>query len=184
MQLINERDDLAVSPLNLIEHSLQPLLKFAAVLRTSDHGAQIKADQCLTLERFRHVTSHDTASKPLHDGGLTHTGFTDQNRVVLRAARQHLNHTTNLAVTADHRVNLSFSSPRRAVRGVFFQSLELALRVLRSHLLVPAHRRERCLNSVIRRAALLQKLSCFLRTTCDPCQQNLGGNEFITEFTC
>ena len=39
VQLVDEGDDLALGGLNLIEHGLEALLEFAAVLRAGDHGA-------------------------------------------------------------------------------------------------------------------------------------------------
>ena len=42
VQLVDERDDLAVLVLDLLEDGLQPLLELAAVLGAGDHAAEIE----------------------------------------------------------------------------------------------------------------------------------------------
>ena len=59
VQLVDERDDLPVGLLDLVQHRLQPLLELAAELRAGDHGAQIKRDQGLALQRLGHVARDD-----------------------------------------------------------------------------------------------------------------------------
>ncbi len=55
MQLVDERDDLAVGVVDLLEHRLQPLLELAAVLRARDESGEIQRHQLLALERVGHV---------------------------------------------------------------------------------------------------------------------------------
>ena len=61
VQLIDEGDDLALGGFNLIEHGLEALLEFTAVLSTGDHGSKIQADEGLALKGLGDVASHDTA---------------------------------------------------------------------------------------------------------------------------
>ena len=120
MQLIDEGDDLALGGLNLIEHGLEAFLEFAAVLRAGDHGAQIQADEGLSLEGLGDVASHDAAGQALHDGGFAHAGFANEHWVILRAAAKHLDHAADFLITADDRVDLALAGARGEVRGVLF----------------------------------------------------------------
>ena len=47
VQLVDERDDLPVGVLDLVEHGLEPLLELAAVLRAGDHRAEVERDDRL-----------------------------------------------------------------------------------------------------------------------------------------
>ena len=61
--------------------------------------------------------------EPLDDGGLSHAGLTDENRVVLRTPLQYLYRAADLVVAAYDRVELAFLGPRREVDGVLLKGL-------------------------------------------------------------
>ena len=61
--------------------------------------------------------------KSLHDGGLTGTRFTYQNRVVLRTTAQDLQYPTDFLVTANHRVKLPGTGSLNQVDGILVQRL-------------------------------------------------------------
>src|SRR5699024_11099632 len=183
VQLIDEGDDLTVGALDLIEDSLEALLEFTAVFRTGDHGAEIQADEGLALEGFRNVTCDDAAGQALHDRGLTHTGFTDEDRVVLGAAAEHLDYTTDLLVTADHQVDLALAGEFGQVGRVLLQGLELPLRVLGGDLLGTTDGLEGRLDRVIGCSPAREQVGGIRLAACDAREENLGGDILITEFT-
>src|SRR5699024_11158916 len=90
---------------------LETLLEFATVLGARHHRLQVQADQALAQERLRYVPGHDALCEPLHDRGLTDTGFTDDYRAVLAAAAQDLDDPTDLPVPADDRIDLALAGP-------------------------------------------------------------------------
>ena len=53
VQLVDERDDLALAVGDLLQHGLEPLLELAAVLRAGDHRAEVERDDALVLQRAR-----------------------------------------------------------------------------------------------------------------------------------
>ncbi|MCY1298871.1 hypothetical protein D9M70_483760 [compost metagenome] len=124
VHLVDEQDDLAVFGLHLVENGLQPLLELAAILRTGNQRAHVERHQPLVLEAFRHVAIDDAQGKALGDRGLADAGLTDQHRVVLGAARQHLDGAANLVVTADHRVKFAFTGIGRQVARIFLEAVE------------------------------------------------------------
>ena len=92
---------------DLLEHALQALLELAAVHRTGDEGRDVEGDELLVLERLGDVARDDALGESLDDGGLADAGLADQHRVVLGAAGEHLADTADLAVAADHGVELA-----------------------------------------------------------------------------
>ena len=135
VQLVDEQDDLALGVGDLLEHGLQPLLELAAVLRAGDQRAHVERDDALVLEAFGHVAADDALREPFDDGGLADAGLADEHRVVLRAARQHLDDAADLLVAADDRIELALARQLGQVAAVALERLVLALGVLVGHAL-------------------------------------------------
>ena len=57
------------------------------------------------------------------DGGFADARFADQHRIILGAARQHLDHPANFIVAADHRIELALARQVGEVAAVLFQRL-------------------------------------------------------------
>ena len=125
------------------EHRLEPLLELAAVLRAGDERADVERPDALALQPFGHVARDDPLREPLGDRGLPDAGLADQHRVVLRAAREHLDRAPDLLVAADHRVELPRLGERREVAAVLLERLVRALGILRRDALPAAHLLER-----------------------------------------
>src|SRR5262245_4603650 len=107
VQLVDEADDLSLRLLDLAQNGLQTLLELAAVFGAGQHRAPIEPDQALVLQRFGNVAGYDSLRESLDDGGLADARLADQHRVVLRAAREHLDRPANLVVAAYDRVELA-----------------------------------------------------------------------------
>ena len=139
MQLVDEGDDLASRVGDLLQHSLQPFFELAAVLRPGEHAADVERDQPLVLQAFWHVAVGDAPRKPLDDCRLADARFTNQHRVVLRAATEHLDDAANLVVAADDRIDLAVACALREVLPVLLQRGEVLLRVLAGDAMCAAH---------------------------------------------
>jgi hypothetical protein len=127
VQFVDEDDDLSRSLLDLLEHGLQPLLELAAVLGPGDHAAEVERDQLAVLQRLRNVSVHDALREPLDDRRLADAGLADEDRVVLRAAREHLDRPADLLVSPDDRVELALA---RVLGEVAAEALERLVGVL------------------------------------------------------
>ena len=75
------------------------------------------AISCLSFSALRHVAIDDAQRQPFGDGGLADAGLADQHRVVLGAARQHLDGAADLLVAADHRIELAGARHLRSGRA-------------------------------------------------------------------
>src|SRR3954463_7258998 len=98
---------LAPGALDLCEDGLQPLLELAAVLRAGQQRADVEADDATVAQGLRDVAGDDPLGQALDDRGLADARLADQDRVVLRAAREDLDDAANLVVAPDHRVELA-----------------------------------------------------------------------------
>ena len=156
VQLVDEQDDLALRVGDLLEDRLQALFELAAILRARDERAHVERDDALVLQPFGHVAADDAAGQALDDRRLADAGLADQHRIVLRAARQHLDDAPDLLVAADHRIELALAGELGQVAAVALERLVLALGVLIGHALRAAHARQRLEDLVARDAALLR----------------------------
>ena len=125
-----KRIDLSWRVGDFLEHRLQPLLELAAVLGAGDERAHVERDDPLVLQPLGHVAAHDAAGQSFDDGGLADAGLADEHRVVLRAARQHLDDAADLLVAADDRIELAAPGELGQVAAVPLERLIGALGIL------------------------------------------------------
>ena len=101
------------------------------------------AISCLSLSALRHVAIDDAQGQALGDRRLADAGLADQHRIVLGAARQHLDGAADLVVAADDRIELAFARIGGQVTRIFLQGVvsparrgaESAVRPLRMSLM-------------------------------------------------
>ena len=105
--------------------------------------ADVERPDALALQSLRHVACDDALGEALGDRRLADAGLADQHRVVLRAAREHLDRAPDLLVAADHRVELARLGGGRQVAAELRQCLVGSLGILRRHPLAAAHLLER-----------------------------------------
>ena len=96
-------------------------------------------------------------------------GLADQDGVVLRAAREHLDHAADLLVAADHRVELSLLGGLGQVAAELLERLVGALGILARDALAAAHVCERLEQGVARQYVERE-------------QQVLDGDELVAEL--
>ena len=111
-----------------LEDGLEPLLELAAVLRAGEERADVERPHALALQALGDVAGDDALGEPLDDRRLADAGLADQHRVVLRAAREHLDHAADLLVAADDRVELALLGRLGQVAAELLERLVGALR--------------------------------------------------------
>ena len=156
VQFVDEQDDLAGGLLHFLEHGLEPLLEFAAEFGARDQRAHVERDEAAVLESLGHVAGDDTLGEPLDDGGLAYARLADQHRVVLGAAREHLDHAADFLVAADDRVELARRGHLGEVASVALERLVGRFRIGRSYALVAAHLLQRLHQLVVGHPGLAQ----------------------------
>ncbi len=154
-----KRDDLALGVDDLLEHRLEAVLELAAVLRAGDHRADVERDEPLVAQTLGHVALDDAAGETLGDRGLADAGLADEHRVVLRAARQHLDDAADLLVAADDRVELALARLLGEVAAVPLERLVLLLGVLAGDAVRPARPAERLEHRLLGDAEAAQEVA-------------------------
>ena len=139
MQFVDEEDYFALGRRDLGEDGLQALLELAAVLGSGDQRSHVERPHTLALEAGRDVTGDDALGEAFGNRGLADAGLADQDRVVLRPAREHLDRAANLLVATDNGVELARLRGRGQVAPVLRQRLVGALGILGRHALAPAY---------------------------------------------
>ena len=156
VQLVDEQDDLALGVGDFLQDRLEPFLELAAVLRPGDERAHVERDDLLVLQPLGDVLPDDPLRQPFDDGGLADAGLADEDRVVLRAARQHLDDAADLFVAADHRIELALAGQLGEVAAVALERLVGGFGILAGHALRAADGRQRLEDRVLRGAVLLE----------------------------
>ena len=149
VQLVEERDDLAVRVGDLLEDGLEPLLELAAVLRARDHRADVERDEALVAQALGHVALDDAPRETLGDRRLADAGLADEHGVVLRAATQHLDDAPDLLVATDDRVELAAARVLGEVAAEPLEGLVLLLGVLARDAVRAAHLLQRVEHGVV-----------------------------------
>jgi hypothetical protein len=102
MDLVDEQNGARIV-LELLHDLLQPLLEIAAIARAGQQRAHVEREDRGVLKHFRHVAFDDALGEPLGDRRLADAGIAHIERVVLRAAAQHLDGAVDLGLAADQR---------------------------------------------------------------------------------
>ena len=108
MYLVDEDDHVGVG-LQFLHQGLQTFLELSAILRASHHTRHVEGEDALAEEHRRGMMLGDQLCQSFDDGTLTHTGLTDQDRIVLLPASQDLDDALDLLLTAHAGVEFAFS---------------------------------------------------------------------------
>ena len=109
-------------------------------------------DHALVAQPVGDVALDDAAREPFDDRGLADAGLTDEHRVVLRAARQHLDDAADLLVAADDRIDLPGARGLGEVAAVLLERLVLLFGVVARDAVRAAHLAQRVEHGVARDA--------------------------------
>ncbi len=135
VNLVDEHDDAPLTARHLVDDALEPLLKFALVLRTGHQRAHVERVELFVFQVFGHVAAHNTLCQPLHDGGFARSRLTYQDRVVFRSAAQDLQQPPDFVVASDNGVEFALPRQFHQVLGIFLQTLVVVVGVLALHTL-------------------------------------------------
>ena len=109
--LVDEEDDRAGRGLDLGDDLLEPVLELALDAGAGLEQAEVERAEDDVLERRGDVALGDPQGQALDDGRLADAGLAGEDRVVLAAADQDVDHLADLGLAADDRVDLPLPGP-------------------------------------------------------------------------
>ena len=139
VELVDEENDLTLGAFHLLEHRLEPVLEFAAVLGAGHQRPHVEGHQAPVFEGLGHVAVDDPLGQALDDGGFAHARLADQHRVVLGAPGEHLHDAADFLVPADHRVELALPGQIGQIAAESLQGLVFLFRIRIGDALGAAH---------------------------------------------
>ena len=107
----------------------EPIFEFALDARAGLQQRQIERAQRDVLQQRRHVAVGDAQREAFHHGGLADARLAGQDRVVLAAARQDVDHLADLEIAAQHRIDLALLGVLGEVDGELIEVGRLAARL-------------------------------------------------------
>ena len=174
MQLVDEEDHAAGGVGDLLEDCLEAVLELPAVLGAGEQCADVERDHATLAQRLRDVARDDPLREALDDGGLADSWLADQDGIVLRAAREDLDHAADHGVAADHRVEPALAGLGGQVAAVALERLVALLGVLVGDLVAAANLLERREDLRARGAGRAQGVAGAAGVGADREQQVLG----------
>ena len=182
VNLVNKQDDVTAL-VNLLEHLLQTLLEVTAVTGARNQRAQVEGVKLLILQSLRHATIDDVQREPLHNGGLTNARLTNQNRVVLGAARKNLHNALDFLLAANNRIQLALTCSNGQVTTELIEHQRTGLVVTLLHTSAGSSTDRTLLRRTIGLIALetaeqLNNLLTYARQVSAELNQDLSGNTF------
>ena len=122
MDLVDEQDRVRLL-LETIEHLFDALLEVAAIARAGDQRAEIQGEDLRVAKRVRHLALLDAQREPFRERRLADAGFADEQRIVLPAAAEDLDHPLELERAADQRIDLSRGGARDEIGRIRFERI-------------------------------------------------------------
>ena len=130
VQLVDEQHHIAHAA-HFGHDRFDALFELTAVLGASHHQGEVEHHDALVAQDLGHAILDDLLSQTFDDGRLAHTGLAQQHRVVLRAAREDLDHALDFIRAPDHRIQLAFARQFGQVATKAVERRRLALAALR-----------------------------------------------------
>src|SRR6185503_16762573 len=122
MNLVDE-EDRVLFRLEAIEYLLDALLEIAAIPCAGDEGAEIECIDFGSLQHIGDIALLNAQRQTLCERGLADARFTDEQRIVLPAPAEHLNHPLDLEGPSDQRIDLTGGGTRDEIRRVRLQRI-------------------------------------------------------------
>ena len=182
VDLVDEKNNLAVGLVDFTDDTLQTLLELALVFSTCYKCTHIKRIERLRLQVLRHIATHNTMRNAFGNSRLAHAWLTDKNRVVLGSTAQNLQHTPYLIVTANDRVKLAALCQLVKVARIFIQSVESVLCRLTAHLATLAQIGNGGTKSLVRCTGILQQSGRIVTTVDKPYEQMLDRHKLVAHL--
>ena len=138
----------SAAPHQFFQQILESLFKIAAVLGARHKAGHIQCQQPSAFQRLRNIPGRDALGKTLSKSCLANARFPHKAGVIFLAAAEDLDHTVQLCVPAEYRIQFPFGGAAGQVAAIFIAGT------------APAGCTDRCAG-LIRKHKLPGKLAAF-----------------------
>ena len=111
VDLINKEEDLPVCLRHFVDNGFEAFFEFALVFCPGYQCPHVKTVNVFFTKVFGYVTVDDTVGEPFYDRRFTDAWLTDQDGVILAAAREDVQDAANFLIAADHGGLASLGAP-------------------------------------------------------------------------
>ena len=108
VDFVDDEDHIACG-LDLLHDFFEAFFKFTPVFRAGNKESYIEGQNPLVFEDVWNITLLNPLSEPFGNRCLADTWLADQNRVVLRASSEDLNHPIDFVMATNNRIKLGFA---------------------------------------------------------------------------
>jgi hypothetical protein len=126
VRLVDEQDDRVQALLDLLDHVLEAVLELALDAGAGLQQAHVERVDLDALQYVRHVALRDAQRQPFGHRRLADARLAGQDRVVLTAPHQDVDHLAYFGIASDHRIDLAVARAARQARRVLIQCRRLA----------------------------------------------------------
>ncbi len=118
---IDEQNDGSRRAFDFLDQSFEPIFEFAFHARAGLQEREIERAQRYVLQHRGNVAMGDAQREALHDGGFADARFAGEDRIVLAAAREDVDHLADFGVAAQYGVDLAAFRAFSKVDGVLIE---------------------------------------------------------------
>ena len=127
MKLVDEQQNIFIIR-HFFDDSFDALFELTAVFTSGYHSREVKNDNTLVTDGFRHDAKSDALCKAFGNRRFSDTWLSNEARVIFCPAAQDLNHTLNFLAAADNRVEFSFAREFGEIAAVLIERRCFAVR--------------------------------------------------------
>ena len=144
MNLIDEKNRTR-KRFDFLHHRFEAFFEVAAIARAGEQRAHVEREDRCTLQDVGHMAIDDLARQALRDRRLADAGITDEQRIVLLTAAEHLHGAHDFLLAADQRIDLAVAGLLVEVDAIGIERVAglLLLALGRARILVDAMHRAR-----------------------------------------
>src|SRR5690349_9600973 len=129
VQFVDEKNYLAFCSLYFLEHSLQSFFKLTAVFSAGNQCSHIERNNTAIFQTLRNISPYNSLGKAFDYCRLTNARLANQNGIVLRSSREHLNHAPDLFITSNNRIDFALRRKLGQITPVPFERFIRCLRI-------------------------------------------------------
>ena len=121
MRFVDEQDDRRRRVLHFLDQPLESILELTLHARAGLQHGEVERTQRHVAQGQRHVAFDDPTREALSHRRLANARLAHENRIVLSATRQDVDHLSHFEIATEHRIDLAGAGVGRHVDGILIE---------------------------------------------------------------